>query len=557
METRDSQGVQSATLSLPPRTIGVAGAAPADALAFITLIQQNSALTPKSPGAEAGSVDSRPIDDQPATEDRQPTSDDDPKAEASPTTNDDAKTVYEADEIPEELLEPAVEEASGDAATDDDRGDEEVIVVETKVATPIEEAPVEAEAEEEAVVESDEVEPAADPSLVRAEGDAADDRATAAELQGEQDEAIDRFDAQLTESVAEENSAAADSETIVETEASGDDQSQARADVETAAPEDEIQLVAEEVALEQGRADEPAAADEAERIREAQEAAAAALEQEPGGDGPSDAEQFASDRREASEKVRESSRARQEADPDAAVDPVAEVEQVQPTPPATSSNTTPDTHTAVAAMESGVAPQPGGTATQPAAATNSATTGDSSSVSEPNLGSAIQRGLQRGLLQKAKGNGDAPKIDSAKQIQLIQRVSQAVRTAQTQGGPIKLRLSPPELGSLRVELEVEEGGMKAKLEAENEAVRKVLLDNLPQLRDRLAELNLRVDSFDVSVGQDGNPQDAGGAQAEQERSSSDQQQSSGQRNSTSGETSSEETTSTPIVSADGQLNVMV
>jgi flagellar hook-length control protein FliK len=81
-------------------------------------------------------------------------------------------------------------------------------------------------------------------------------------------------------------------------------------------------------------------------------------------------------------------------------------------------------------------------------------------------------------------------------------VAKAFQMAQERDGKLHLRLSPPELGSLRLELSVKEGVMTATLEAETTAARKVLLDHLPALRDRLAEQNIRIERFDVDVRRD-------------------------------------------------------
>ena len=45
--------------------------------------------------------------------------------------------------------------------------------------------------------------------------------------------------------------------------------------------------------------------------------------------------------------------------------------------------------------------------------------------------------------------------------------------------------------------------MSAKVEVETAAARNVLLDNLPALRERLAEQDIRIEKFDVDVRRDG------------------------------------------------------
>lgn len=93
-----------------------------------------------------------------------------------------------------------------------------------------------------------------------------------------------------------------------------------------------------------------------------------------------------------------------------------------------------------------------------------------------------------------------PTIDRPR---FVQRVSGAIDAAQRRDGRIQVRLSPPDLGSLRIELVVRQGTLTATLETETLAARQVLLDNLPALRARLAEQDIRVEQFDVDVGRDG------------------------------------------------------
>ena len=94
-----------------------------------------------------------------------------------------------------------------------------------------------------------------------------------------------------------------------------------------------------------------------------------------------------------------------------------------------------------------------------------------------------------------------PAVDPAR---FVSRVARAFEAAERRGGgPIELRLSPPELGSMQLKLEVREGVLTASIETETQAARNALLDNLPALRERLAEQEIRVEKFDVDVRQEG------------------------------------------------------
>jgi flagellar hook-length control protein FliK len=90
-------------------------------------------------------------------------------------------------------------------------------------------------------------------------------------------------------------------------------------------------------------------------------------------------------------------------------------------------------------------------------------------------------------------------LTEAERVRFVQRVARAFHSMGDEGGEVRLRLSPPELGSLRVEVSVRDGVLSARLEAETTSARNLLLDNLPALRERLAEQNIKVERFDVDV----------------------------------------------------------
>jgi flagellar hook-length control protein FliK len=101
--------------------------------------------------------------------------------------------------------------------------------------------------------------------------------------------------------------------------------------------------------------------------------------------------------------------------------------------------------------------------------------------------------------------GDAPQNQQTTNqsqvdnVRIVQRVARALEAAGERGGTVRLRLSPPELGSLRVEIAVRQGAMTARVEAEKSDTRNLLLDNLPALRDRLERQNIKIEQFQVDL----------------------------------------------------------
>lgn len=114
---------------------------------------------------------------------------------------------------------------------------------------------------------------------------------------------------------------------------------------------------------------------------------------------------------------------------------------------------------------------------------------------------------QAGAAANSAGSGNT--IDRAR---FVQRVASAFQSAGDQGGQIRLRLSPPELGSLQMQISVKQGVLSATIQADNSTARQALLDSLPDLRDRLAQQDIRIDRFDVELmgqGSGGMPQPQG------------------------------------------------
>jgi flagellar hook-length control protein FliK len=100
---------------------------------------------------------------------------------------------------------------------------------------------------------------------------------------------------------------------------------------------------------------------------------------------------------------------------------------------------------------------------------------------------------------RTEGRESNVSLSQTDRVRLVQRVARAVQTAQERGGELKLRLSPPELGSLRLQVRLNDGALTARIETETPAARQALTDGLPALRDRLAEQNIRVERFDVDL----------------------------------------------------------
>jgi flagellar hook-length control protein FliK len=147
--------------------------------------------------------------------------------------------------------------------------------------------------------------------------------------------------------------------------------------------------------------------------------------------------------------------------------------------------------------------------------------------------------------------GSAP-VTPVEQTRFVQRVAKAFQTAQSRGGELQLRLSPPALGSLKLEIKVQDGVMNARIEAENQNAKNMLVDNLPVLKERLAEQGIVVEKFDVDL-MDRQPQGQPDTHQERERRPAP----SVPRFAPARETEATNTTAAPSLRSDGRLNVTV
>jgi flagellar hook-length control protein FliK len=121
---------------------------------------------------------------------------------------------------------------------------------------------------------------------------------------------------------------------------------------------------------------------------------------------------------------------------------------------------------------------------------------ETTSGAQPSPSRLPQHVLNRTEIHRGHNPAPVP-VDSTR---FLNRVAKAFLSAQQRdGNEVRLRLSPPELGSLRLQVSVQDGVMVARLETETEAARSSLVNNLPALRERLAEQGIRVERFDIEL----------------------------------------------------------
>ena len=160
-------------------------------------------------------------------------------------------------------------------------------------------------------------------------------------------------------------------------------------------------------------------------------------------------------------------------------------------------------------------------APQPTAATASSMTSDSRLMASESPGSALQGGDRQSAqssvvdaVETSSGQPSSQRADAkpglpdaqrpdvltqAERVRLVQRVSRSFARLGPMGGQISLKLHPPQLGALNVQVRLEGRSMTAKLTTESGAARDAIMESLPVLRTRLAEQGFEISSFQVDV----------------------------------------------------------
>lgn len=182
---------------------------------------------------------------------------------------------------------------------------------------------------------------------------------------------------------------------------------------------------------------------------------------------------------------------------------------------------------------------------------------DSPPPSNQQRGQQIPSSFANHLEAAAAERKSNDSLNGVDRTRFVQRVARAFQRAGETEGEIRLRLSPPELGAVKLEVTLRDGAMIARMETETTTARNLLMDNLPQLKERLAEQNIRIETFEVEVRDQSNQSSADDAK-EQLRQLSEQQ-----RNRLRGERATTPVVAAPIVRTlpgarqSSQLNVVI
>lgn len=126
------------------------------------------------------------------------------------------------------------------------------------------------------------------------------------------------------------------------------------------------------------------------------------------------------------------------------------------------------------------------------------TTSTSMSV-DPAAGSRAEMAARLDQPKKSDAGRETQQADLMTRIKLVQRVSKAFQHLGADGGVVRLRLAPAELGTVRIEMRMQQKKIEARVVADTEAAGAALREHLPDLRARLEAFGMQVEKIDVDV----------------------------------------------------------
>jgi flagellar hook-length control protein FliK len=110
-------------------------------------------------------------------------------------------------------------------------------------------------------------------------------------------------------------------------------------------------------------------------------------------------------------------------------------------------------------------------------------------------------GSQHEAPMAGQASSASQSVDTARRLQQIaDRVADVLRNGFDSGGQLRVRLEPPALGKIQIDVTTNEDGVSARVEVQTSAARDQILNNLPLLHDAISQAGVGVSRIDVFVG---------------------------------------------------------
>lgn len=99
----------------------------------------------------------------------------------------------------------------------------------------------------------------------------------------------------------------------------------------------------------------------------------------------------------------------------------------------------------------------------------------------------------------AMGSVTGDPTDASRAETLADRIGNSLLQAASGGKVLRMRLNPPELGVLQIEVASTQGVVTARLEMESAKAHRAILENLPQLHEMLSRTHTQIDRIELNI----------------------------------------------------------
>lgn len=118
-----------------------------------------------------------------------------------------------------------------------------------------------------------------------------------------------------------------------------------------------------------------------------------------------------------------------------------------------------------------------------------------------NLNGKENQLLPQVKIQKLLPHKNTPEQYEVLKDKIVNTVEDSIKFMVAEGeNRVSIKLHPPELGKVQVELVMKDNQVNARINTENVAVKEVILTNLDQLKSNIENAGISVNKFDVEVG---------------------------------------------------------
>lgn len=118
-----------------------------------------------------------------------------------------------------------------------------------------------------------------------------------------------------------------------------------------------------------------------------------------------------------------------------------------------------------------------------------------------NLNGKENQPLPQVKIQKLLPHNNTPEQYEVLKNRIVSTVEDSIKFMVAEGeNRVSIKLHPPELGKVQVELVMKDNQVNARINTENAAVKEVILTNLDQLKSNIESAGISVHKFDVEVG---------------------------------------------------------